>query len=134
MTGVDDMRLSIVGSTIALGFALGSAEAIAQPRMEQSSALRIAAELSGMQGVEPAPDTNGTAPSAQNPGGSASAGVYDGCNSNYVRGQLELPREPGYSIGTGCAHVSNEVDPKTQKELTTEPGYSIGTGSTRTSK
>ncbi len=128
------MRVSIVASAIVLVLALGSAPALAQTQMEQPGPLRFAAELSGMQGVESAPDTNRTSPDAQNPRGSSSAGVYDGCNPNYVKGQQELPREPGYSIGTGCAHISNEVDPKTQKELTTEPGYSVGTGSAQTNK
>ncbi len=134
MNGKRDMHVSIVTGAIALVFALGSAGAMAQTRIEQHGALWFAAELSGMQGVGPTPDTNGTAPRAQNPGDSSSAGVYDGCNPNYLKSQQELPREPGYSVGTGCAHISNSVDPKTQRELTTEPGYSIGTGSARTSK
>jgi hypothetical protein len=125
------MRASTVAGAITLVLAVGSAGALAQTRMEQAGALQFAAEFAGMQGVEPAPGTKGTAPRA---GDSSSAGVYDGCNPNYLKGQQELPREPGYSIGTGCAHVSNEVDPKTQKKLTTEPGYSIGTGSAQTSR
>jgi hypothetical protein len=128
------MRVSTIAGTITLVLAVGSAGALAQTRIEQPGALQFAAEFSGMQGVEPAPDTKGIPPRTQNPGDSSSAGVYDGCNPNYVKGQQELPREPGYSIGTGCAHVSNEVDPKTQKKLTTEPGYSIGTGSAQTSR
>lgn len=76
---------------------------------------RTAAELSGVQGVESVHDTNWTAPRAQNPGGSASADVYEGCNPNYVNGKQELLRAPGNSIGAECAHISNEVDPKTQK-------------------
>ncbi len=59
------MRAYIVTGAIALGFVLGATGALAQTRIERPGTLQFAAELYGMKGFEPTPDTNGTAPRAE---------------------------------------------------------------------